>query len=99
MFKSIMNPLFQYLSKACANNTELKRCTCEVSYIRLGADHITLTPMNSVNCSGRHLQRLPSTLPENTTQLLASHNEVGMTEYYNTSNCFYINSIYYRLLT
>lgn len=70
------NILFKNIKEACFNNTELRNCSCSVSYIRLENDGTSLKPMYSINCSRLNLDRLPSFVPENTTIFHANDNKV-----------------------
>lgn len=67
---------FKNIKEACYNNTELRNCSCTVSYVRLTNDGTSFTPMYSINCSRLNLYRLPSFVPENTTIFHATDNKV-----------------------
>ncbi|KAJ6649368.1 Protein singed wings 2, partial [Pseudolycoriella hygida] len=68
------------IKEACYNSTELRNCSCTVSYIRLENDGMSLKPMYSINCSRLNLIRLPSYIPENTTIFHATDNKITSLE-------------------
>lgn len=85
----------QNIKEACYNNTELRNCSCTVSYIRLEDDGTSHKPMYSINCSRLNLHRLPSFVPENTTIFHATDNKV--TRYLSLLISTYFQMIYYQI--
>lgn len=70
----------QNIKEACSNSSELRNCSCTVSYIHLEHDGTSFKPMYSINCSRLNLNRLPSFVPENTTSFHATDNQVIWTQ-------------------
>lgn len=70
----------QNIKEACYNSTELRNCSCTVSYIHLEHDGTSFKPMYSINCSRLNLNRLPSFVPENTTSFHATDNKITSLE-------------------
>lgn len=64
------------LYKTCREDPDLKNCSCHISYLRLDAESNEFQPMFSVNCSDRGFYDFPKKLPENTTTLFITHNQI-----------------------
>lgn len=67
-----------YLSKSCHEDIpELKNCSCHLSWLRLDEERNEFQPMFSVNCSASGFYQFPSKLPDNTTALFITHNNIS----------------------
>lgn len=64
------------LSKACNQDPELRNCSCHISYLRWDEEEHEFHPMYSVNCSNAGFLDFPTKLPENTTTLFISNNQI-----------------------
>lgn len=72
---------FKYkIREACRNITDLKNCSCILSYVRPSINGEFLIPMYTVNCSNREFYNLPKDLPTNTTILHITHNKIKSLE-------------------
>lgn len=65
------------LYKACREDPELKNCSCHISYLRLDEQREGFQPMFSVNCSSAGFYNFPKKLPDNTTTLFITHNNIN----------------------
>lgn len=77
------------LSKICNQDSELKNCSCHISYLRLDEGTNNFYPMFSVNCSNAGFHNFPKKLPENTTTLFISHNKITSLNMLCTRNSTY----------
>lgn len=64
------------LKRYCREDRELQNCSCHISFLRLDENTNAFHPMYSVNCSGAEFWDFPKQLPENTTTLYITHNNV-----------------------
>lgn len=64
------------LYRTCREDPELRNCSCHISYLRLDEELNEFQPMFSVNCSDKDFLNFPRQLPENTTTLFITHNNI-----------------------
>ncbi|CAO1414527.1 unnamed protein product [Diamesa serratosioi] len=65
------------LKRYCREDRELQNCSCHISFLRLDETTNEFHPMFSVNCSGAEFWNFPKQLPENTTTLYITHNNIS----------------------
>lgn len=91
------------LYKKCREDPELKNCSCHISYLRLDVENNEFQPMFSVNCSGEGFLNFPRALPENTSTLFITHNNISSLNMLCTRNSTYndVHDIYldYNLIS
>ena len=85
------------LNKACREDIyDLRNCSCHISYLRLNDETSEFQPMYSVNCSGTGFLNFPRQLPENTTTLFITNNNITSLNMLCTRNSTYnhVHDIY-----
>jgi hypothetical protein len=84
----VMNYKIQ-LFKYCHQDSDLRNCTCHISYIRWDDELNEFQPMYSVNCSNLGFYNFPKQLPANTTTLFITNNYITSLNQLCTRNSTY----------